>query len=126
MAAPHVHRANRPHVVEYFLRLLGTGAADMTIQEGSFIKSVTRTGAGTYLITFQQDPGLFLNWTFGFGSVTMTDIKGYTVVRGVFTAATTTAQATLAFTTFNSSFAATDMAANQFLDLTLAFSEHGN
>jgi hypothetical protein len=125
MAAPHPKRANRPHVVDHHLRLLGANGADLTVQEGNFIKSVARTGEGAYTITFQQDPGLFVNWNPGFGALVPADLAGYTVVRGVFSAASGATQATLAFVIYNSSFAAADIIADQYLDLTISFSEHG-
>jgi hypothetical protein len=126
MAAPHRKKANRPHVCDYHIRCQGLVSADLVVEEGAFIKSVTRTGTGAYLITFQQDPGLFIGWDCALGALVVADLKGYTAVRGVFTAATTTAQATLAFTLFNSSFAAADLLVNQYLDLVVSFSDYGN
>ena len=125
MAAPHPKRANRSHVVDYHLRLLGLVSSDLIIEEGSGVKSVARTGTGAYTITFQHDPGLFVNWNTGLGAVTLADLKGYTICRGVHVPATSTASATLAFAVFNSSFAAADLIAAQYIDLTLSYSEHG-
>lgn len=122
MAAGHPKKANRPHVVDYHVRLLGANNADFTNQEGALIKSVARTGEGLYTITWAQDPGLFCNWNFGFGALVPADLKGYTVVRGVYSATAFT----LAFEVYNSSFAAADLIADQYLDLTLSFSEYGN
>lgn len=125
MAAPHPKKANRPHAIDYHIRCQGLVSADLVVEEGAFVKSVTRTGTGAYLITLQQDPGLFINWDVNLGALVVADLKGYTAVRGVFTAATTTAQATLAFTLFNSSFAAADLLVNQYLDITLTFADYG-
>jgi hypothetical protein len=121
MASPHPKRANRSHIVDYHLRLLGGNGADFTIQDGVGIKSVARTGEGAYTITFQHDPGPFVNWTAGLAALVPADLAGYTVVRGVYSA---TAK-TLAFVVYNSTFAAADLLVDQYLDLTISFSEHG-
>lgn len=125
MAAAHPKKANRPHIVDYHIRLLGANGADATIEEGAGIKSVARTGEGAYTVTFQQDPGLFCNWCFGFGAVTHADVKGYSVVRGVPVAASGSTPATITFVVYDSTFAAADIIAAQYLDITFSYSEHG-
>ena len=123
MAAPHPARASRPHVVKYFMRLLGANGADLTIEEGAGIKSVARTGEGAYRITFQQDPGYFLGLAgFGFMATTPGDLKGYTlVIDGPYDAT----NFILDFVVYDSSFAAADLIAAQWATLEIAFSEHG-
>lgn len=124
MAAAHPAKASRPHVVKYFLRLLGADNADPTIEEGFGIKSVARTGEGAYRITFQQDPGLFLGLSgFGFMATTPGDLKGYTMVVD---SPYDTTNFQLDVVVYNSSFAAADLIAAQWGTLELAFSEHGN
>jgi hypothetical protein len=122
MAAGHPKKANRPHVFDYHIRAQGLVSADLTVQEGALIKSITRTGTGAYLITFAQDPGLFLDWSIGFGALVVADLKGYSAVRGVYSATAFT----LAFTVFNSSFNAADLLVDQYIDITVSFSEYGN
>lgn len=117
-------RNTRPGVAEHTLRILGTGAANPTLQtlQGGLV--VTRTGVGTYLITWLPSTdklGSFDSWSPGFGSLTMVDLAGYTAVRGVYNS---TAR-TLAFTVLNGANAAADLAANQYLDFSIRFQTEG-
>jgi len=122
MASAHPAKANRPHVVDHIMRLQGGNGADLTIEEGSFIKSVARTGEGAYRITWQQDPGQFLGpKSATFSSATMADTKGHTVTFDTYDA--TNLQ--LDFSVWDSAFAADDLLVNEYLTLTISFSEHG-
>ncbi len=122
MGAAHPKKASRPHVVGYHLRLLGADGADLTIEEGVGIKSVARVSEGLYRVSWQQDPGLFINATSGLQAATCSDLKGHTVVFDTYDA--TNFQ--LDFTLFNAADAADDLLVNEYLGLTVSFSEHGN
>jgi hypothetical protein len=115
--------ANHSHSRTYHARALGLVAADLTLQAGSGygIASIARTGAGAYLITFTHDPGKFLNATYGLQALVPADLKGYTLVYGVYDA--TNKQ--LAFVVYNSSFAPADLIADQYVSLDMTFSEQG-
>lgn len=121
MGAAHPTKANRPHVVDHHIRLQGADGADLTIEEGSFIKSVTRQGEGVYRISWQQDPGVFLDARYGLQAATMTDLKGHTVVFDTYDA--TNFQ--LDFTLFSAADTADDLLVNEYLGLVISFSEHG-
>lgn len=122
MPSGHPAKANRSHIVDYKIRILGANGADATVQEGVGVTSVARTGEGAYTITFSKDPGLFVGWSIDFGAATPADLAGYTGVRGVYSASART----LAFVVYNSSFAAADLIADQYADITVSFSEYGN
>jgi hypothetical protein len=101
---------------KYQIRLLGVNGADPTKELGQGV-TVTRTGEGAYLITWAENPGVFVGWAPGFGAATPADLKGYTVVRDTYDSATLS----LAFVVYDSTFTAADIIANQYLDLEVRF-----
>lgn len=102
----------------YRLRLLGTGAANPTVEVGQRV-TVARVSTGLYRLTWGEGPGTFVGWHFGLGAATPADLKGYTVVRDTYD--TTNHQLDLAV--YNSSFALADLAATQYLDAAIVFAE---
>lgn len=102
----------------YRLRILGTGAADPTIEVGQGM-TVDETATGVYQITWTSGPGTFIGWHYGFGAATPGDLKGFTAVRDTYD----TTNFVLPFTVFNASATAADLAANQYMDITVLFSE---
>lgn len=105
---------NQPESRNYEIRLLGANGANPTEQLGADV-TVTRTGEGAYLITWAKDPGIFKGWSIDFGATTPADLKGYTAVRGVYSAQT------LAFVIYDSTFAAADIIAAQYADIVVRF-----
>lgn len=122
MTALHPAKANHAHTGTYHLRALGADGADLTLQSGTGynIASIARQNEGIYKITFQHDPGKMLNKTYAFESVTMDDLKSYTLVFGVYD----DANKALTFTVYSSGTPA-DLVANQYVNIDLSFSEHG-
>lgn len=104
---------------KYFVRILGVNGS-LTTQEANGM-TLTRTGEGAYLITWADNPFQFISASFGFVATTVADLKGYTVVFGDYSA---TAK-TLAFTIFDSSFAAADLITAQRVTIELTFAETG-
>lgn len=102
----------------YRLRLLGTGAANPTVEVGQRV-TVAWVSTGLYRLTWSEGPGTFVGWHYGLGAATPGDVKGYTVVRDTYD--TTNHQLDLAV--YNSSFALADLAANQYLDAAIVFAE---
>lgn len=94
----------------------GSSAATMTVGRGV---TLTYGGSGLLTLTWKENPGLFLGLDASFQATTMAALKGYTVVAGVFNTTTNA----LALTVYNSSFAATDLAALQWLSLRIYFKE---
>ncbi len=107
------------------VRLVGTGAADPTVQIVGPRVTVTHTATGVYKITFNDGMGTFVGMNAPmFGAVTPGDVKGQTCTRSAYTDATSTAAGFLSISVWNSSFAADDLQATEFLDLTFVFSEN--
>jgi len=109
-------RAGAPDVVAHVIRLLGTGAANFTKQVGEGV-TVVRSGTGAHTITWADNPGTYLGWSPAFGAATPADLAGHTAVREVYVAATKS----MAFTIYNASFAAHDLEADEYIDLTIIF-----
>jgi len=106
---------------EYECSFTGTGAANPTKRYGQGI-TFTRTASGVYRATFAEHPGAFVKiGGYAFGADTPSAVKGYTLTRGVFVAPTSSALGYLEMSVWNSSFAAADLAALQYLDVTLVF-----
>lgn len=107
----------------YRIRLLGTGAADPTVQFGPV--TVTHQATGVYRITFPKNPGTFIGLVGmpAFGAETPGDVKGQTCTRDTWTAPTASASGYLDVSVWSSAFAADDLQATEYLDLTIAFSE---
>jgi len=100
----------------YIVRLLGTGAANPTVEVGQGI-TVTRTGAGVYHIVFGENPGIFMGMMPTIGAVTPSDVKGFSFIRDTYDPTTLSIDIAI----FNASTTATDLAASQFLDLWILF-----
>jgi len=109
-------RDTQPGTRHHQVRILGTGAANPTKQLGLGV-TVTWVATGRYLYTWADHPGTFVGFTPGFQAATPADLKGYTVVADTWDS--TNKQ--LEFSVFNSSFAAADLAANQYLYLDIVF-----
>lgn len=106
----------------YLCGLTGTGAADPTKRYGDGI-TVTRTAAGVFKFTFSSHPGYFRGFSYGLGATTPGDVKGHTVTRGEFTAATVSAAAFITLSLWSSTFAADELNALEYLDVQFIFSE---
>lgn len=110
-------RTNQPEARDYLIRILGANGADPTEQLGPDV-AITRTGEGAYRITWAQEPGIFVGVAgYCFGAATPADLKGYTVVRDTYDST----NKRLDLVVYDSSFAAADIIADQYLDLTVRF-----
>lgn len=96
----------------------GTEAATKVYGPGV---SVEWTSTGVYTLTWDENPGTYIGFTHGFQATTAADLAGYTVVAGVYDADAFT----LAVTVSDSLFAATDLAALEWLTLDVKFSRSG-
>jgi hypothetical protein len=101
--------------------ITGTGAADPTVRAGRGV-TVARTGTGVYRYTFTKNPGTFVGISGpAFRADTASAVKGYTCTATPVTAATSTASAYIDVSIWNSSFAAANLEALQYLDITFVF-----
>ena len=116
MTQAYPTRATRPEVFTTHIRLLGVNGADPTKEEGEGV-TVTRTGEGAYRIVFAEQPFQWLGYDFGFQAATPADVAGYTVGADTWDAT----NKRLDIVVYNSSFAAADIIAAQYLTLRLHF-----
>ncbi len=108
-----------PEERRYRIRILGTGAADPTKEVGQGV-TVTRTAEGVYKLTFAENPGTFVGIEgYVFGAETPGDVKGHTLTRDTFD--TTDNVFSLSISVWDSSFAADDLDATEYLDVTVVF-----
>lgn len=108
---------SEPESVNTTISIVGVNDANPTETYGKGV-TITRTAEGVYRITWATNPGTFVGIVgHMFGATTMSDVKGYTVSRGVYN----TSAYTLDLSVWNSSFAAADIVALQYLDVTVQF-----
>jgi hypothetical protein len=101
------------------VRLLGTGAAAPTVEVGPGI-TAARTATGVGKLTFSENPGTFVGCSYMLGATTPGDVKGHTVTRD--TPETSSAGVvSLEFSIWNSSFAADNLQATEYLDLAIVY-----
>lgn len=106
--------------IDYQLRLLGAGAAN-PVKELGYGMSVARTGVGVFRITWPSFPGAFVNMSYTIGATTMSAVAGFTLTRGV--PAVVGGLWTLDVSLWNAANAAVELAAAQYLDLTIRWKE---
>lgn len=113
-------KSNVPESKKHSIRCVG-GASAITKDGGGKGISVSRTGTGAYLLTWKDAPGAFIKWSANFGASTPANVAGHTAVRGVYDSSALT----LAFVVYNSTFAAHDLAAAEYIDIEVEFSPTG-
>ena len=105
------------------LRLLGTGAADPTVEYGQNV-TVARQAQGVHRITLADAHGKFICiGGYIFGAATPGDVKGQTLTRDTFTDPTSTARGYIDIAIWSSTFAADDLQVTEYLDLSLVFAD---
>lgn len=109
-------RSPSNEVQHHVIRAVG-GSSAITKVTGPGV-AVTRTGTGTYLLTFSQDPGNLLGAVAGLQAATPANVAGHTVILDEYDPATKT----MPFVVYNASDAAHDLAASEWVTLMLAFS----
>lgn len=115
-------RSPTPEAVDYDCRVVGTGAADPTLQigaDGGF--TVTRTGAGVYRFQLDHNPGKYIRSDPTVTASTPSAVKNYSAVPGDYDAT----NFRIDISVFNAAGTATDLAALQFLHLELRFARTG-
>lgn len=107
--------SSESEVVVREIDVTGAGAADPVTNYGQ-AAAITRNGAGGIRVTWKENPGNFLGFSFGFRDATPGNVKGWTCVsngppNGL----------VQDFTVYNSAFAAADLAATSSLSLAVKF-----
>ncbi len=111
-------RSSEPGDVELKLRLLGTGASAPTKVYGKGI-TVGRSGVGVYTLTFDNLPGAYAGSTWGFDANTPLNVAGCTCA---ITSSTVTSTAwTVTVYSGGTTPAARELAANEWLNMTITF-----
>jgi hypothetical protein len=112
-------RVSEPEEEEYLISITGVDDTNPTERYGRGV-AVTRTAEGVYRMTWSTNPGTFLGIAgYCFGADTMSDVKGYTLTRDTYSASA--GVYTLDVSVWNSSFAAADLIAAQYVDLVVRF-----
>lgn len=101
--------------------LTGAGAAVPTVRVGQGV-TMTRSGVGVYRITFADNPGTFLGIDgFSFRATAPAAVKNYSLTATGYTAPAAGARGFIELSVWSSAGAAVDLAAAQFLDVSVAF-----
>jgi hypothetical protein len=99
--------------------ITGTGAADATVRAGRGF-TVTRQGVGVHRVTFAKNPGTFVGLAGAvFRADTASAVKGYTLTASPPVSSGGTQYIDISI--WNSAFAAADLAAAQYLDVSFLF-----
>ncbi len=99
----------------------GTGAADPTRRAGPGV-TVTRTAQGVLKYSFSDNPGTFVAVAGPcFSADTPADVKGYTATGDTYVAPASGVDAYIEVSLWDSTLAAVDLAAAQYLDITFVF-----
>jgi len=120
MAQFYPERTTLQESTEYVIRLLGTGAANPTKQEGEGVV-VTRTGTGAYLIQWAENPFQFVGAFYAFINTTSLTAVGWSVGFGDYDAV----NKRLAFTIGNAGDSAADLTSPMRLNLLVKFARTG-
>ena len=92
------------------------GSSTITKEIGPGV-ALTRTGAGAYLLTWDENPGVFMGVLATLAAATPGNLAGHTVIFDTYDATTRT----LPFVVYNASFAAHDLAANEYVHIEAKF-----
>lgn len=96
------------------IRLLGTGAAAPTKEYGQGI-TVARTGVGIYTLTFTESQGQWAGYVWGLEGTTAANVKNHDLIM------TLTSTTVLTLTFWNAAGTARDLAATEWINMTLKF-----
>jgi hypothetical protein len=107
-------KSSEPELRSVEVRLLGTGASAPTKVYGKGI-TVARSNTGIYTLTFTASPGTYAGCLFGLDATTPGDIKNHSVV------CTATSSTVITVNFYDASANAHDLAAVEWINLTLKF-----
>lgn len=112
-------RSPQIEVIDHLVRFVG-GAAAVTKVEGVGV-AVSYVSTGIVRLTWADNPGRFMGFTYGLQATTPADVKGHTVTAAVFN--TSTFVLDLHIT--NASEALHDLAALEWCNARIAFARTG-
>lgn len=105
---------------DHVISLQGAGAAAPTVLVGQRI-AIARVAIGRYTVTWSDPPGYFVGFGYALGDPTQSNVKGWTVTRGVPSVVGGLTQ--IEIDVWNSTFAAADLATTSQMDLLFTFKE---
>jgi hypothetical protein len=111
-------RATRPGTTNHYIKAVG-GSAAVTKVSGQGV-AVSRTSTGLYLLTWAENPGVFLMPFAQLQATTHADLDGWSVVFGVYNSSAWT----LAFSVYNDTPTITDLAALNWVNLNIVFKDN--
>jgi hypothetical protein len=106
----------------YLCGITGTGASNPTSRYGNGI-TPTRTAQGVYRFSFASHPGYLKAVDASFGADTPSAVKGYSFSRGLYVAPSGSTNGYVEISVWDASNNAVDLAALQYMDVELSFSE---
>jgi hypothetical protein len=121
MAQFYPLRTTQIESTDYIIRILGTGAANPTKQEGEGVVVTYRGSAGAYRIQFAENPYQFIGAFATFLGTTPAGLGGWSVVFVDYDAT----NFRLDFVVFNAANAAADLAATQRISIIAKFARSG-
>lgn len=116
-ATPFEPYCNEAGAKDFLVRFVG-GSAAVTKVSGPGV-TVTYIGTGLVDLTWGTNPGTFVGATFTFQATTAADVKGHTVVCGVWNASTLKLRLNIT----NASEALHDLAALEWLNCRVTFKD---
>lgn len=117
MRNAYPQRNTQPDVEYHDIRIQGAGASNPTKELGNGV-TLTREGTGQYRITWSDSPGNFKGATYGLQAATPGNLAGHTVVFDTYDSS----NLQLDFYLYNASDTAHDLAANEYITVTVNFS----
>ena len=116
MLNAYPHRTTRPESQEHLIRLEGAGTSAPVKHLGAGV-TLSRTGAGVYRITWDDNPGVFLGAWAQLQAADPSDLDGYTVTFGAYDSTNQRIDMRVEDGT-----AAADLGADEFACLSIVFS----
>src|SRR4051812_16486496 len=108
-------------VVDKVVRIKGNGTGNPTVEKGVGV-TVTRSALGVLTFAFRDNPGNFVCAEApNFESSTPSSLAGWSAVANNFVLPTASTLASVAVSIFNSTFAASDLAATQWITVVFKF-----
>lgn len=114
-------KSNEAEVKVHLVTYQGAGAANMTTDNGGRGITLTRDSTGVFTMTWADNPGNFLGWSWAIGGATVTNVDGFDIVREAYNATAFTLQ----FNILTEGQAAHDLSTTEFVDIQLWFQSTG-
>lgn len=116
------NKRSNSETVDYHVSFVGAGAAPVVVQADTGQgMTVTRNGVGLVTIAFVDDPGIYEGFQASFSAAAPAGVRGYTCEASRYAPATRSLQLNIV----SAAQALVDLAAAQYLDVTVTFKRSG-